>query len=288
MRRAAYLLAIGFILFWTAYCLFDLAYVALAYWSIAPGLALLPFFTNPVVEPGFWADYLQQLTASWGSVLTGAGVIALLVRPTETRGTSLQAGRRIETYPIIPEAERTEPSLLFIEEPLPPRSIAPQREPSREPSLRSIEKADLDAGASLEKTYPPARRKEVQSLEPAEGEEQAPRHPMRRASIVRALRGRSLAASQARHDEPGDAAGAAETPRLFSGGAGEEFDFFEVAYEDGTTSVERLRRSEYGGDDTAGIEQVRRRLAERAAAERRKLKPIAAIKPVSYFGFPSR
>ena len=66
VRRAVYLLAIGFIMLWTAYCLLDLTYVALSYWSLAPELGILPFFSEPEVEPGFWGDYLKRLTASWG------------------------------------------------------------------------------------------------------------------------------------------------------------------------------------------------------------------------------
>ncbi len=286
VRRPVYVLAVWFILLWTGYCLLDLAYVAVGYWSLAPWLGLLPYFTDPVVEPGFWPDYLKRLTASWGSVVTGAGVIALLVRKPAARADK-RAEREVETYPIIPEAERTEPRLLFIEEPRPPRPVGSEREPSRrEPDLRHAEPGEGDAAASL-KTRPPGRDEE-QSSERAGGEEKTPRHPMRRAPIVRALRGRAVAASEARRDEPGEEEGAPETPRLFSGGASEEFGFFEVAYKDGTTSVERLRRSEYGGDEIAGIQLVRRRLADRAVADRRKPKPIAAIKPVSYFGFPNR
>ena len=110
-------------------------------------------------------------------------------------------------------------------------------------------------------------------------------YPMRTAPIVRALRSRPAAASQARYAESGQEAG---EPRLLAGGIREEFGFFEVEYADGTSTIERLRRSEYGGDDAAGIGLVRRRLAERAAAERQPAKPISAIKPVSYFGFPKR
>ena len=61
MRRVSYFVAIGLIVLWTGYCLLDLVYVALNYWSLVPGLGLLPFLTDPVVEPGFWADYLMRL-----------------------------------------------------------------------------------------------------------------------------------------------------------------------------------------------------------------------------------
>ena len=110
------------------------------------------------------------------------------------------------------------------------------------------------------------------------------------APFVRAIRGRSGAAPQPRRveSEPDEDEGAPEEPRLFSGGAREEYAFFEVEYEDGTGSVERLRRADFGGDEAAGMAMLRRRLAERAAADRRPAKVIAAIKPVSYFGFPNR
>ena len=299
VRRAIYLLAIGFIVLWTAYCLTDLIYVALTYWSLAPWLGILPMFTEPVVEPGFWGDYLKRLTASWGSVVTGAGVIALLLRHPVWTARSSEARERPEepvaTYPIIPEAERTEPRLLFIEEPRPPRHTPPEREREplrREPDLRPAEPPSGEPAAA---PAPSRRGTPVQPeprLERAEGEEERRASPVRPAAFVRALRGRSGTGSQARRIEPGEQEeeeerGAERTP-LFAGGAREEYGFFEVEYEDGTASVERLRRTDYGGDEAAGVALVRRRLADRAAADRRQPKPIVAITPVSYFGFPNR
>lgn len=281
VRRAGYFLAIGLIVLWTGYCLLDLVYVALGYWSLTPGLGLLPFFTDPVVEPGFWGDYLKRLTSSWGAIVTGAGVIALLVRPP-TSAVRDAPQLAIKTFPIIPEAERTEPRLLVIEEPRPPRH-APPREPDR---LLEQERSGAGGPAPLEPALrqPPPREPEPR-IEEVEAEAEPRVHPIRTASIVRALRGRPAAASQARYAESGEEAG---EPRLLAGGTREEFGFFEVEYADGTSTIERLRRSEYGGDDTAGIGLVRRRLAERAAAERQPARPISAIKPVSYFGFPKR
>jgi hypothetical protein len=288
VRRAVYLLAIGFIILWTAYCLLDLIYVALSYWALAPGLGILPFFSEPAVEPGFWGDYLKRLTASWGSVVTGAGVVALLLRhhaALTVRVPELEGP--IETYPIIPEAERTEPRLLFIEEPRLPRAGSEREGPRREPDL-------LPSEAPLGEPPPVGapRRPPVREVEPrldrGAGEEER-RAPVRTAPFVRAIRGRSAAAPQARRTEPAqEEESVPEEPRLFSGGAGEEYGFFEVEYEDGTGSVERLRRTEFGGDEAAGMALLRRRLSERAAAERRPAKAIAAIKPVSYFGFPNR
>jgi hypothetical protein len=291
VRRAVYLLAIGFIMLWTAYCLLDLTYVALSYWSLAPGLGILPFFSEPEVEPGFWGDYLKRLTASWGSVVTGAGVVALLLRHHAAPAARLPVDEgSIATYPIIPEAERTEPRLLFIEEPRLPRAGQPEREGvRRDPDLQLPEPPIPES--------PPAggapRRPAVREVEPRldrGGAEEERRATVRTAPFVRAIRGRSGAAPQPRRAEPEqeEDEGAPEEPRLFSGGASEEYAFFEVHYEDGTGSVERLRRAEFDGDEAAGIVLLRRRLAERAAAERRPAKPIAAIKPVSYFGFPNR
>jgi hypothetical protein len=292
VRRAVYLLAIGFIVLWTAYCLLDLTYVALSYWALAPSLGILPFFSEPTVEPGFWGDYLKRLTASWGSVVTGAGVVALLLRhhaAVPRARVPLDEGP-IETYPVIPEAERTEPRLLFIEEPRLPRAGQVERDGvRREPDLQPSEPPIAEpppAGAA-------PRRPSVREVEPrldrgvAEEDRRAASRP---APFVRAIRGRSAAAPQPRRaePEPEEDEGAPEEPRLFAGGAREEYAFFEVHYEDGTGSVERLRRAEFGGDEAAGIVLLRRRLAERAAAERRPAKPIAAIKPVSYFGFPHR
>lgn len=291
MRRAVYLLAVGFIAAWTLYCVLDLLYVAVTYWGLAPGLGILPLFSEAVVEPGFWGDYLKRLTASWGSVVTGAGVVALLLRHPVLAPRVVRPEPPVATYPIIPEAERTEPSLLFIEEPRPPRH-PPERDRAplrREPDLRAAEPPA--PGPAPES---PPRRAGGREIEPRfEGpdEPRRPQHPMR-SPIVRALRSRSAAAPQPRREEPAEAEEQEESrpeePRLFAGGAREEYGFFEVEYEDGTASVERLRRSDYGGDDAQGMVLVRRRIADRAAAERRNPKQIAAIRPVSYFGFPNR
>jgi hypothetical protein len=295
VRRAVYLLAVGFIALWTVYCLMDLAYVATSYWGLAPGLGILPFFSEPVVEAGLWGDYLKRLTASWGSIVTGAGVVALLTRQAAVSvAEATRPEPAIETYPIIPEAERTEPRLLFIEEPRPPRHAAPERDREsarREPDLRAAEPPAPEPAGRIG----PGRRAAAREMEPrverAEGEEDRRPQPMRSSPIVRALRGRSGAAPQVRRAEPGEEPeeeSRTEEPRLFSGGAREEYGFFEVEYEDGTATVERLRRAEYGGDEAQGMVLVRRRLNERAAVERRQAKPIAAIRPVSYFGFPNR
>lgn len=295
MRRAVYLLAIGFIVLWTAYCVMDLIYVATTYWSLAPWLGILPLFSEPAVEPGFWGDYLKRLTASWGAVVTGAGVVALLLRHPVWGALAEPLERPeepVETYPIIPEAERTEPRLLFIEEPRPPRYSAPERgrEPlRREPEFRPAEPPPPEPGVA----NAPGRRPVPVQAEPrqdgGDGEEDRRATPARPAAFVRALRSRSGAVPQARRAEPSqDEEQGAEPAPLFAGEAREEYGFFEVEYEDGSGSVERLRRTDYGGDEAAGIALVRRRLAERAAAERRQPKPIAAITPVSYFGFPNR
>ncbi len=282
MRRAVFILAIGLIALWTGYCFLDLVYVALGYWSLAPSLGLLPLFSEPVVEPGFWGDYLKRLVTSWGSMVTGAGVIALLVRePMASAKPAKEVA--VETYPIIPEAERTEPRLLFIEEPRPPRYVPPQ-EPEGRPEQK-ISDANLARRQEREPTQQPRREAEPRNEE-LEGGEKARSQPVRTTPIFRALRGRTAAASQVRRVKPGEETREAEEPPLLSGGIREEYGFFEVEYEDGTVNVERLRRSEYGGEDVAGIRLLRHRLAERAVAERRPIKPIAAIKPVSYFGFP--
>ena len=288
VRRAVYQLAIGLIAVWTGYCALDLIYVALGYWSMAPGLGLIPIFTEPVVEPGFWGDYLKRLTTSWGSVVTAAGVIALLVRPHAPMAARAVRKEPIPTYPVIPEAERTEPRLLFIEEPKPPRSVAERdRPPMREPASRP---ASESSRPRIIRTTPPPQAAEpkLERREERDGGIEPRRHPMHASPIVRALRGRSTAAPQARRADPGEDEDSGEEPRLFAGGSREEYGFFEVEYEDGTATVERLRRSEYGGDEAAGIALVRRRLAERAAAERRPVRPIAAITPVSYSGLANR
>ena len=290
MRRAVYGLAIGLIALWTGYCLLDLVYVTLGYWSLTPEIGLLPIFTSPAVEPGFWGDYLKRLTASWGSVVTAAGVIALLVRQPVQLRERLPDDGPVATYPVIPEAERTEPRLLFIEEPAAPRQPTErERDTLRGPEAPGP--GGLEEPAARPRivrsapTYPEARLEQAGA---PEGDGAPRRHPMRTSPIVRALRGRATAAPQPRSVEPSEAEDAGAEPRLFAGGAREEFAFFEVEYDDGTATVERLRRADYGGDDAAGIALLRRRLAERAASERRPMQPIAAITPVSYFGFPNR
>jgi hypothetical protein len=299
VRRAVYQFAIGLIAVWSAYCVLDLIYVALGYWSLAPGLGLFPFFTAPEVEPGFWGDYLKRLTTSWGSVMTGAGVIALLLRQQAPVAVKTIRDEPIRTYPIIPEAERTEPRLLFIEEPKPPRAER-ERPAMREPAPRM---AGEHARPPMRESAPrPAsespRPRIVRSASPRQGEPQFEqeenadgeprRHPLHASPIVRALRGRSPTASQAQRTEPGEEEEGGQEPRLFAGGSREEYGYFEVEYEDGTATVERLRRSEFGGNEQAGIALVRRRLAERAVAERRPMLAIAAITPVSYSGPPKR
>lgn len=276
VRRAVYLLAIGLIALWTGYCLLDLVYVAIGYWSLAPWLGVVAMFSEPVVEPGFWGGYLKQLTVSWGSVVTGAGVIALLMHKPHWRPV-MEADGAMETYPIIPEAERTEPRLLFIEEPRPPR------DPTLEPQPGPVQRVAGPAPAR-----PLLASEKEPRLDPVADAGDRRANAVRAAPIVRALRGRSSAATQARQADPGEEARTATEPRLFSGGAREEYSFFEVEFEDGTGTVERLRRAEYGGDDAAGIALVRRRVSERAATERQPAKPIAVVKPVSYFGFPHR
>jgi hypothetical protein len=295
VRRAAYLLAIGFIVLWTAYCVLDLIYVTTTYWSLAPWLGIMPLFSEAAVEPGFWGDYLKRLTASWGSVVTGAGVVALLLRyPALARPAAreLRPDEPVATYPVIPEAERTEPRLLFIEEPRPPRYPGPERD--REPQRRDPELRAAEPAAGEPVTGLPVRRPTAVPTETrmdrgaADGDVRG--NPVRPAAFVRALRTRSGAVPQARRVEPGEQPedGDAAPAPLFSGGAREEYGFFEVEFDDGTATVERLRREDYGGDEAAGIALVRRRIIERAAAERRHPKPIAAITPVSYFGFPNR
>ena len=73
-----------------------------------------------------------------------------------------------------------------------------------------------------------------------------------------------------------------------AGGSRDEYGYFEVEYEDGSATVERLRQSEFGGDDEAGVRLVRQRLAERAAAERRPMRAISAVTPVVYSGISKR
>jgi len=294
VRRAASFLAIGFIVLWTAYCVLDLIYVTTTYWSLAPWLGIMPLFSEAVVEPGFWGDYLKRLTASWGSVVTGAGVVALLLRHPALAARSAAREQRpdepVATYPVIPEAERTEPRLLFIEEPRPPRYPGPERDrepPRRDPELRAAEPA---AGEPM--TGVPVRRPTAvptdSRVDRGAPDREARGNPVRPAAFVRALRSRTGAAPQVRRVEPGELEEEGDSAPMFAGGAREEYGFFEVEFDDGTGTVERLRRSDYGGDEAAGIALVRRRLMERAAAERRQPKPIAAITPVSYFGFPNR
>jgi hypothetical protein len=300
VRRAAYQLAVGLIAVWTGYCLLDLVYVALGYWSLAPGLGLLPIFTAPEVQPGFWGDYLKRLTTSWGSVVTGAGVIALLVRQPGSGAVRTIREEPLRTYPIIPEEERTEPRLLFIEEPKPPRMAVererpPARGPGAEPALARQTPREPASRPAAETSrpriirsapplsaIPPAQEREEQ----IEGEPR--RHPMLASPIVRALRGRSPSTPQARRAEPGEEEDTFPEPRLFSGGSRDEYGYFEVEYEDGSATVERLRRSEFGGDDKAGIQLVRQRLAERAAEERRPMRAISAVTPVVYSGISKR
>ena len=179
MRRRVFILAIGFIALWTGYCLLDLVYVGLAYWALTPWLGILPFFTDPIVEPGFWGDYLKRLTASWGSMVTIAGTLALLVCLPAKAEEGLAArvavlrtqlrrwaacGVRaviieiresaIETYPVIPKSELTKPRRLHIEEPLPPRS-ADLSDPAAKAMIRTTCKA---AGAPRERILPGLRR----------------------------------------------------------------------------------------------------------------------------------
>jgi hypothetical protein len=287
--RAVYFLAIGLIFAWTGYCLADLIYVALNYWALVPGLGLLTIFTDPEVVPGFWSTYLMRLASSWGSIVTGAGVIALLVRSADSpREPVVEAMQK--TFPVIPESERTEPRLLFIEEPRPPRYPATgEREPGplrREPEPLRRPEADtgpLSARRNL--------RQPLSAAEPRPEEDEFDRPaPVRTASIFRAIRTRSPAASQLRRAEEDE-----EQPdemrgerKALSGSSRDEFGFFKVEYQDGTTTIERVLRSDYDGDDAVGIALVRRRLSERAAAEGWPTKPISAITPVSHLRFTNR
>jgi hypothetical protein len=294
VRRAAYQLAIGLIAVWTGYCLLDLVYVALGYWSLAPGLGLLPIFTAPEVQPGFWGDYLKRLTTSWGSVVTGAGVIALLVRQPTSRAVRTIREEPLRTYPIIPEEERTEPRLLFIEEPKPPRMAGErERPPVREPAAELASARPTPREPASRPVAEPSRPRIIRSAPPHfEREEEIKgeprRHPMHASPIVRALRGRSPNAPQARRAVPGEEEDNFPEPRLFSGGSRDDYGYFEVEYEDGSATVERLPRSEFGGDDEAGIQLVRQRLAERATAERRPMRAISAVTPVVYSGLSKR
>jgi hypothetical protein len=204
------------------------------------------------------------LTTSWGSVVTGAGVIALLVRQPGSGAVRTIREEPLRTYPIIPEEERTEPRLLFIEEPKPPRMAVererpPARGPGAEPALARQTPREPAAETSRPRiirsapplsAIPPAQEREEQ----IEGEPR--RHPMLASPIVRALRGRSPSTPQARRAEPGEEEDTFPEPRLFSGGSRDEYGYFEVEYEDGSATVERLRRSEFGGDDKAGIQRV--------------------------------
>ena len=280
LRRVVYLLAIGLIFLWTGYCVADLVYVALNYWSLVPGLGLLTVFTDPEVVPGFWSSYLMRLTTSWGSIVTGAGVVALLLRPAvSVAEPAVELVRK--TFPVIPESERTEPRLLFIEEPRPPRyPTAADRESATPPSRRTETETEplMTRRALRQPPLSPQPRQEQQS-------ESDRSSPARTASIFRAIRTRSPAAPrQAEEDE--------EQPetrerKAFSGPSRDEFGFFKVEYQDGTTTIERVLRSDYDGDDAVGIGLVRRRLAERAAAEGWPTKPIAAITPVSHLRSPT-
>ena len=204
MRRVSYFVAIGLIVLWTGYCLLDLVYVALNYWSLVPGLGLLPFFTDPVVEPGFWADYLKRLTTAWGSIVTGAGVVALLVRPPAS-AVKAAPEPAIRTYPVIPEAERTEPGLLFIEEPRPPRYTASERErtpPRREADQRrQAEAPEAEPFAARRPVLRQPALRDEPRLEERKGEPEPRPHPMRTAPIFRAIRGRSPASPQPRRAE---------------------------------------------------------------------------------------
>ncbi len=290
VRRAVYFLAIGLIFLWTGYCLADLLYVALNYWALVPGLGLLTVFTDPEVVPGFWSTYLMRLASSWGSIVTGAGVIALLVRPTESaKEPVIEAVRK--TFPVIPESERTEPRLLFIEEPRPPRYPATgEREPAplrREPEQLRRPEADTDSLTARRNLRQPLSAAEPRSEQ--EGEFDRP-VPVRTASIFRAIRTRSPAASQPRRaeeeeEQPDEMRG---ERKALSGSARDEFGFFKVEYQDGTTTIERVLRSDYDGDEAVGIALVRRRLSERAAAEGWPTKPISAITPVSHLRFTNR
>jgi hypothetical protein len=285
VRRAVYYLAIGLIFVWTGYCLADLVYVALNYWSLVPGLGLLTVFTDPEVVPGFWSSYLMRLASSWGSIVTGAGVIALLMRPAASDVEPTVEPIR-KTFPVIPESERTEPRLLFIEEPRPPRyPAAPEREPAplrREPDqLRRVEPERDSLTARRTLRQPPS----LQQPRQEEGSESQRSSSARTASIFRAIRTRSPAASQPRRDEEEEEQAEEARKRKTSR---DEFGFFKVEYQDGTTTIERVLRSDYDGDDAVGIALVRRRLGERAVAEGWPTKPISAITPVSHLRFTNQ
>jgi len=290
VRRAVYFLALGLIFVWTGYCLADLLYVALNYWALVPGMGLLTVFTDPEVVPGFWSTYLMRLASSWGSIVTGAGVIALLVRPSEATFESAVEPVR-KTFPVIPESERTEPRLLFIEEPRPPRyPNAPEREPGplrREPE--QLRRTELQAEPLT------ARRNLRQPLSAGEPRPEQENEfdrpaPVRTASIFRAIRTRSPAASQPRRaeEEEEQTEEMRGERKAFSGSSRDEFGFFKVEYQDGTTTIERVLRSDYDGDEAVGIALVRRRLSERAAAEGWPTKPISAVTPVNHLRFTNR
>ena len=119
VRHVLYRIAVGLIFAWTGYILLDLIYVALNYWSAVPWLGLLPIFSEPRVEPGFWGDYLKRLVTAWGAMVTGMGVVALLLRPPVQVVEGTVEAPSV-SYPVVPESERTEPRLLYIEEQPPP------------------------------------------------------------------------------------------------------------------------------------------------------------------------
>ena len=290
VRRAVYFLAIGLIYLWTGYCVADLVYVALNYWSLVPGLGLLTVFTDPEVVPGFWSSYLMRLASSWGSIVTGAGVIALLVRPAASAvepvlEPALEPVRK--TFPVIPESERTEPRLLFIEEPRPPHyPTTAEREAT--PLRRDADQLSRTESGPESLTARRILRQPLLSPEPRQEQQGEPDQssPARTAPIFRAIRTRSPTATQPRRADDEEQAEAGER-KAFSGPSRDEFGFFKVEYQDGTTTIERVLRSDYDGDDAVGIALVRRRLGERAAVEGWPTKPIAAITPVSHLRSPT-
>jgi hypothetical protein len=282
VRHALYLTTLGLIYAWTGYCVLDFIYVALNYWSAVPWLGLIPIFTEPRVEPGFWGGYLKQLATAWGSIVTGLGVVALLLRPTVevVEGESVAPAL---SYPVVPESERTEPRLLYIEEQQPPPFDRHAQEARRDIERRVSRSAERLPEERPEPRWESERgplpskeaRREPEPLREGNESGIARPHPLRSSPILRALRGRSGAAMQPRASEPMRSS-EPEPPDF----ADEEYATFEVYYDDGTTTIERLHRAEFADDEARAIGVLRRRLAEEVAAGGRPPKAIRAISQI--------
>lgn len=248
---------------WTTYCLVDLLYVWSTYYGFTPGLGIVPLLTTPKVEPGFWAEYLGDRGLSWGSVVTGLGVIALLARPPflVVDEPDREAERQSVVLPL--NLQRPEP-----------RFVGPVEEPVLRAAGEQSSVAEREEGVLWTDNRVEPEPRLVEEPQPHRT------HPLRSAPILRAIRAGRAAAPAEPAPEPRFAAphGTEEVD--------EEFAFFEVVFEDATSVIEPVRRTEFGGDDRLARRLVRERLDAAARAAGKPPMEIRSIRLTTYFGFP--